>query len=175
MYVEASTVVPDPEKSSMLWPLEVLPITEHTGLIRKATFLSLFPSQPELHFQIPFISSSLTGRDRIAALKRSLQNWCPAAYCTSPVFIFGGMVLSGSTGDRADVRCQFTWAQESWRLWTSHQVAQACLFMLCSRVVSLLPHHCQPARHTCSGPSWHGYAALLPNSRNRSKPIPPQG
>lgn len=109
VYVEVSRVVPDPEKSSMLWPLEVLPITERTGLIRKATFLSLFPSQPELHFQIPFISFSLTGRDRRAALKRSLQNWCPAACCTLTSFTFGGMVLSGSTGHRVDFRCQFTW------------------------------------------------------------------
>lgn len=102
VYVVVKRVVPDPEKASMLWPLEALTITEHTGLTRKVTFLSLFPSQPELCFQIPFISFSLTGRDRRAALERSLQNWCPAAFCTFTAFIFGGMVLSGSSGDRVD-------------------------------------------------------------------------
>lgn len=102
VYVVVKRVVPDPEKASMLWPLEALTITEHTGLTRKVTFLSLLPSQPELCFQIPFISFSLTGRDRRAALKRSLQNWCPAAFCTFTAFILGGMVLPGSSGDRVD-------------------------------------------------------------------------
>lgn len=171
MYVEVSRAAPDPEKSSMHWPLAVLPITEHTSLIRKATFVSLFPSQPGLHFQIPFVSLSLTGRDRRAALKRSLQNWCPAAYCTFTAFIFGGMALSGSTGDRVDFRCQFSWAWESWRLWARHKEPRlVCL--CCVPGLSLF--------FPISASQWGIHAlghrdSLLPNSHNRSEPIPPQG